>query len=37
VGREAVQELVRMIRGQHTEILTLLPTELIIRKSCGCD
>lgn len=37
VGRAAVQQLVRLINGQQTEALTLLPTELIIRESCGCN
>lgn len=37
VGREAVQELVHVIRGKRTDALTLLPTELVIRKSCGCN
>jgi LacI family transcriptional regulator len=37
VGREAVQQLVHVIRGQRTDALTLLPTELVIRKSCGCN
>jgi hypothetical protein len=29
--------LVHVIRGEETEALTLLPTELVIRKSCGCN
>ncbi len=37
VGRKAVQQLVHLIRGEQTDALTLLPTELVIRKSCGCD
>ncbi len=36
VGREAVKQLVRLIRGEQADPLTLLPTELIIRNSCGC-
>lgn len=36
VGRESVKQLVHMIRGEHAETLTLLPTELVIRQSCGC-
>jgi len=38
VGREAVQQLVRMIRGE-TEAearVTLFPTQLVVRQSCGC-
>jgi LacI family transcriptional regulator len=37
VGRQAVEELVRLIRGEQAELLTLLPTELVIRRSCGCS
>jgi len=36
VGRDAVRQLVRLIRGEQAEPLILLPTELVIRKSCGC-
>ena len=36
VGREAVRQLVHLIRGEPPQALTLLPTELIIRNSCGC-
>jgi len=36
VGREAVHQLVHLIRGEPAESLTLLPTEVIIRNSCGC-
>lgn len=35
-GREAVEQLVRLMRGEQAEALTLLPTEVIIRNSCGC-
>ncbi len=37
VGRCAVEQLVRLIRGEQAEALTLLPTELVIRRSCGCS
>jgi DNA-binding LacI/PurR family transcriptional regulator len=37
IGREAVRQLVRLINGQPAEALTLMPTELIIRESCGCQ
>lgn len=37
VGRDAVLQLVRLIRGERPESLILLPTELVIRKSCGCQ
>ncbi len=34
-AREAVQQLVRLIRTGEAEKLILLPTELVIRRSCG--
>jgi LacI family transcriptional regulator len=36
VGVEAVKQLVRLIRAEPTDPITLLPTELVIRNSCGC-
>jgi len=36
VGREAVRQLVRIIRGEKVEPRMVLPTELVIRQSCGC-
>jgi len=36
VGREAVRLLVKCIRKQTCELEILLPTELVIRQSCGC-
>jgi len=36
VGYEAVQQLVKLIRTGQADRLTLLPTEMIIRRSCGC-
>jgi LacI family transcriptional regulator, galactose operon repressor len=36
VGREAVRQLVKLIRSGAADPQTLLPTELIIRESCGC-
>jgi LacI family transcriptional regulator len=36
VGREAVRQLLHMIRTGESTPLTLLPTELVIRRSCGC-
>jgi len=35
-GYEAARQLVRLIRTGHTDPLVLLPTELVIRRSCGC-
>ncbi len=37
VGRQAAQQLVKLIRTGQAEPLTLLPTEMIIRRSCGCN
>ncbi len=37
VGREAVHHLIRLIRGEQVEPRLVLPTELIIRQSCGCS
>ena len=36
VGAEAVQQLMRIIRGEPVDPLVMLPTEMIIRQSCGC-
>jgi len=36
VGRRAVKQLVNLINGEVAEAVTLLPTELVIRRSCGC-
>ena len=37
VGRQAVRQLVRVIQGEEVEPRLILPTELIIRESCGCS
>ena len=36
VGRTAATFLFNLINGQPVESATLLPTEIIIRRSCGC-
>lgn len=36
VGYEAVRQLVQLIRTGEAEPLMLLPTQLVIRQSCGC-
>ncbi len=36
VGRHAAQRLIELIRDGTTELMTLLPTQLVIRRSCGC-
>ena len=37
VGREAVSQLVRLVRGEPPQGLSLMRTELVIRESCGCS
>ena len=37
VGRQAVDQLVRLMHGEDADAVTLLPTELVIRRSCGCN
>ncbi len=37
VGYEAVQQLLKRVRTGQADRLTLLPTEMIIRRSCGCQ
>jgi DNA-binding LacI/PurR family transcriptional regulator len=36
VGNDAVRQLIRLMRGERAESRILLPTEMVIRKSCGC-
>jgi LacI family transcriptional regulator len=36
VGREAARQLVNLLRTGQAQSLTLLPTEILIRHSCGC-
>ncbi len=36
VGRTAARHLLCLINGKETAPITLLPTEIIIRQSCGC-
>lgn len=35
-GYEATKQLISLIHNDPVELLTLLPTELAIRRSCGC-
>ena len=37
IGEQAVGKLLKLIEGETVEPVTLLPVELVIRKSCGCD
>ena len=37
VGRLAAEHVFSLIDGEEIEGTTLLPTELIIRRSCGCN
>lgn len=34
-GRKAAEQIIRLIQGKTPDMLTLLPTELIVRDSCG--
>jgi DNA-binding LacI/PurR family transcriptional regulator len=36
VGRSAARQLINLIRHGQADSLTMLPTEIIIRQSCGC-
>ena len=36
VGLVAAQQLMKLIQNEQVEPLVLLPTEMIIRQSCGC-
>jgi LacI family transcriptional regulator len=37
VGRVAAQQLVNLLREGEADCETLLPTEIVIRESCGCN
>ena len=37
VGQQAVEQLLKLIKGKTVEPVTSLPVELVIRKSCGCQ
>ena len=37
VGRVAARQMFNLIRGRQADPLTLLPTEIVIRNSCGCQ
>jgi LacI family transcriptional regulator len=37
VGRVAARQILNLIRGRQADPLTLLPTEMVIRNSCGCQ
>lgn len=36
VGRVAGQQLIKLLQGQPTEPMTIMPTDIVIRQSCGC-
>lgn len=36
VGRTATLQLFNILQGKPTELRTVLPTEIILRRSCGC-
>ena len=37
VGRMAAKQLINLVQGRQADPLTLLPTEIVIRNSCGCQ
>ncbi len=37
VGQESATQLIRLIQGEPVEKRTVLPVELVIRQSCGCN
>jgi DNA-binding LacI/PurR family transcriptional regulator len=37
VGRSAARQLFRLLEGKLPQPATLHPTEMIIRRSCGCN
>lgn len=37
VGREAARQLIQLLRTGQADPLTLLSTEIVIRRSCGCE
>jgi DNA-binding LacI/PurR family transcriptional regulator len=37
VGMEAARQLIKLIRAGQADALTLLPTEIVFRRSCGCS
>jgi len=37
VGRVAAEQLIRLIRTGEADPLSLLPTQIVIRQSCGCQ
>jgi DNA-binding LacI/PurR family transcriptional regulator len=36
-GYTAAEQLIRLIKHGETDLMTLLPTQLVIRRSCGCN
>jgi LacI family transcriptional regulator len=36
VGREGVRKLLQLIHTGKTDLVTTLPTQLVLRRSCGC-
>jgi len=37
VGRVAAEQLFRLLEGKEVEEITLLSTDMILRRSCGCE
>jgi LacI family transcriptional regulator len=37
VGKTAARHLFKLLANQEVDLVTLLPTEIVIRRSCGCS
>jgi LacI family transcriptional regulator len=37
VGRAAGEQILKLLNGQAADPMTVLPTEIVIRQSCGCS
>jgi DNA-binding LacI/PurR family transcriptional regulator len=36
IGRQSALQLIQLIDGETVDLVTMLPTELVVRQSCGC-
>jgi LacI family transcriptional regulator len=36
-GYEAARQLINLIHTGTADLFTILPTELVVRRSCGCN
>jgi DNA-binding LacI/PurR family transcriptional regulator len=37
VGRVAGMQILKLLQGQPADRMTILPTDVVIRQSCGCS